>query len=149
MGAARPAGAVVRGGVPGPHRLAAHAGTEVTAVSEVSEPGGMSLQEAGRRGGEATKTRYGHDHYVTIGKKGGRTVKQRYGSDFYAEAGRKGGDMVKQKYGPAYYAQVGRKGGNTVKQKYGPDYYRQIGRKGGESARSRGDEGDAEAGGAR
>jgi general stress protein YciG len=29
-------------------------------------------QKAGRKGGQATFSRYGHEHYVEMGKKGGR-----------------------------------------------------------------------------
>src|SRR5580704_3752444 len=50
-------------------------------------------REAGKKGGETVKTRYGHDFYQSIGKKGGETVKRERGADFYAEIGRKGGEM--------------------------------------------------------
>jgi general stress protein YciG len=49
--------------------------------------------EAGKKGGETVKSRYGHDFYQSIGKKGGETVKRERGADFYAEIGRKGGEM--------------------------------------------------------
>jgi len=35
------------------------------------EEGGMSVREAGRKGGETTAERYGHGFYEEIGKKGG------------------------------------------------------------------------------
>jgi uncharacterized protein len=50
-------------------------------------------REAGKKGGETVKIRYGHDFYQSIGKKGGETVKRERGPDFYAEIGRKGGEM--------------------------------------------------------
>lgn len=50
-------------------------------------------KEAGRKGGEAVKKKYGPSFYRQIGKKGGETVKQERGSEFYAEIGRQGGDM--------------------------------------------------------
>ena len=50
-------------------------------------------REAGRKGGETVKNRYGQDFYQSIGKKGGETVKRERGPDFYAEIGRKGGEM--------------------------------------------------------
>ena len=50
-------------------------------------------KEAGRKGGEAVKRKYGADFYREIGKKGGETVKQERGSQFYAEIGRRGGEM--------------------------------------------------------
>ena len=55
----------------------------------------MSRAEAGRKGGQTTKKRYGDDFFGKIGrmggKKGGETTKQRYGIEFYQKIGRKGG----------------------------------------------------------
>jgi general stress protein YciG len=55
----------------------------------------MSRAEAGRKGGEMTKQRYGEGHFGKIGriggKRGGETTKQRYGSEFYQKIGRIGG----------------------------------------------------------
>ncbi len=50
-------------------------------------------QEAGRKGGETVKRKYGPLFYREIGKKGGETVKKNLGSSFYAEIGRRGGEM--------------------------------------------------------
>lgn len=50
-------------------------------------------KQAGRKGGEAVKRKYGPQFYRDIGKKGGETVKQERGSEFYAEIGRRGGEM--------------------------------------------------------
>jgi general stress protein YciG len=59
------------------------------------ENGKMSRAEAGRKGGQATRERYGGEHFGKIGKiggkKGGETTKRRYGSDFYQKIGRVGG----------------------------------------------------------
>ena len=35
------------------------------------QEGGMTVREAGRKGGETTAERYGHEFYEEIGKKGG------------------------------------------------------------------------------
>jgi len=50
-------------------------------------------REAGRKGGEIVKNRYGPSFYQEIGRKGGETVKKSRGTGFYAEIGRKGGEM--------------------------------------------------------
>ncbi len=54
-------------------------------------------REAGRKGGETVKHRYGPSFYQSIGKKGGETVKRERGTEFYAEIGRKGGEMRGQR----------------------------------------------------
>lgn len=55
----------------------------------------MTRREAGRKGGEATKQRYGPEFYSRIGKeggaKGGQTTRKRYGREFFQRIGRKGG----------------------------------------------------------
>jgi general stress protein YciG len=55
----------------------------------------MSRADAGRKGGQTTKSRYGAEFFGKIGriggKKGGDTTKRRYGIEFYQQIGRKGG----------------------------------------------------------
>lgn len=58
--------------------------------------GGMTVSEAGRRGGRKTAETHGHEFYEEIGKKGGETTSERYGTPFYEEIGHKGGQKVKQ-----------------------------------------------------
>ncbi len=36
--------------------------------------GGMTVEEAGRKGGETVKKKYGHEFYEEIGHKGGQKV---------------------------------------------------------------------------
>jgi hypothetical protein len=57
-----------------------------------SEP--MSVRDAGRKGGRATRARYGPEFFVQIGQKGGKAVSQRYPSEHFREIGRKGGRRV-------------------------------------------------------
>lgn len=71
------------------------------------------LSEAGRRGGEVVKERYGSDFYREIGEKGGGTVKERYGTEFYSQIGRRGGEKMKQERGAEYYSAIGKKGGEA------------------------------------
>jgi len=61
--------------------------------------GGMTVSEAGRKGGETTSERYGHEFYEEIGKKGGQ----------------KGGQTTFKRYGPQFYEEIGRKGGHKVR----------------------------------
>lgn len=83
-----------RPGSPGARKIAeAHRGSH-----EHDREGGFAAnprlaREAGRKGGEAVKRKYGPQFYREIGKKGGDTVKMERGSEFYAEIGRRGGEM--------------------------------------------------------
>lgn len=64
------------------------------------ESGGMSVREAGRKGGNVVRDKYGQEFYEQIGKiggkKGGETVREKYGSGFYKEIGKKGGQRVRE-----------------------------------------------------
>lgn len=53
--------------------------------------GKMTVEQAGRKGGETTAEKYGHEFYEEIGRKGGKTVAERYGHEHFEEIGRKGG----------------------------------------------------------
>lgn len=57
--------------------------------------GDMTVREAGRKGGETTAERHGHEFYEEIGRKGGVKVRDEYGVQFYEEIGHKGGQKVR------------------------------------------------------
>lgn len=69
-------------------------------ASRSSHAAGMTVAEAGRKGGEITASRYGHEFYQEIGRKGGK----------------KGGQTTKQRYGPEFFEQIGKKGGQKVRE---------------------------------
>ncbi|MDO8489845.1 MAG: stress-induced protein, KGG, repeat-containing protein [bacterium] len=52
--------------------------------------GGMSVREAGRRGGRATANTHGREFYQNIGRKGGERVSR--DREHMAAIGRKGGE---------------------------------------------------------
>ncbi len=58
--------------------------------------GGMSVREAGKRGGDRVKAKYGSEFYEAIGRKGGEATKNKYGPSFYEEIGAKGGQKPKR-----------------------------------------------------
>jgi general stress protein YciG len=58
--------------------------------------GGMSVREAGKRGGYRVKAKYGSEFYEAIGRKGGEATKSKYGPAFYEEIGAKGGQKPKR-----------------------------------------------------
>jgi general stress protein YciG len=82
--------------------------------------GGMTVREAGQKGGETVKRKYGPEFYETIGRKGGEATKKAHGHEFYEKigkkGGKKGGEATRDRYGPGFYEEIGQKGGQKVKQ---------------------------------
>ena len=76
----------------------------------------MSVREAGKKGGDTVRDRYGSSFYEEIGRKGGKATRDRHGVEFYEAIGQKGGQAVKEKYGADFYEEIGHKGGQKVKQ---------------------------------
>src|SRR5215218_5662332 len=111
---------VARKGGIAPHQKRGLAAATTDTRMRVAKAGGEArgqdregLSQAGRRGGEVVKERYGAEFYREIGEKGGGAVKERYGAEFYSEIGKRGGETVKQERGPEYYSTIGRKGGEA------------------------------------
>src|ERR1700684_4697549 len=81
--------------------------------------GGMSVREAGQKGGETVKRKYGPEFYEQIGRKGGEATKLAHGHEFYEQigkkGGKKGGEATRDRYGPSFYEEIGQKGGQKVK----------------------------------
>lgn len=90
--------------------------TAKTVVQEDGAGGEMSVREAGKKGGDAVRDRYGSGFYERIGRKGGQVTRERHGQGFYEAIGQKGGRVVKEKYGADFYEEIGHKGGQKVKQ---------------------------------
>ena len=80
---------------------------------------GMSVREAGQKGGETVKKKYGPEFYEMIGRKGGQATKKAHGHAFYEaigkKGGKKGGEATRDRYGPEFYETIGQKGGQKVK----------------------------------
>jgi len=57
---------------PDPVELRSSGGEEMAK----SNKGAMTVSDAGRKGGETTSSRYGHEFYEEIGHKGGQKVKK-------------------------------------------------------------------------
>ena len=85
-------------------------------AEEAKKKGAMSVSEAGRKGGQTVRDKYGHSFYEEIGRKGGETVKAERGRAFYEQIGKKGGDAVKAERGTPFYEEIGKKGGHKVRQ---------------------------------
>ena len=79
------------------------------------QPKEMTVAEAGRKGGQTVKARYGSDFYGQIGRKGGSTTKKKYGADHYSAIGRRGGRTTADRHGQEFYEEIGKKGGHRVR----------------------------------
>src|SRR2546423_71591 len=58
--------------------------------------GGMTVSEAGRKGGERVRDERGDECYERSGKKGGESVRASRGPEFYSQIGHKGGQKVRE-----------------------------------------------------
>jgi general stress protein YciG len=80
---------------------------------------GMTLREAGQKGGEIVKNKYGPEFYKKIGRKGGEATRKAHGHEFYEAigkmGGKKGGEATRDRYGSAFYEAIGHNGGQKVK----------------------------------
>lgn len=77
---------------------------------------GMTVQEAGRKGGEKTRDTRGHGFFEEIGRKGGAAVRETRSHEFYQEIGRKGGHATRATRDRNFYEEIGRKGGMKVRE---------------------------------
>ena len=66
-------------------------------VDQDGKGGEMSVREAGKKGGDTVRNRYGSGFYEEIGRKGGQATRERHGAGFYESIGQKGGKVVKEK----------------------------------------------------
>ena len=57
---------------------------------------GMTVSEAGKKGGTRTSQTHGREFYQEIGRKGGETTSREHGPEFYQEIGHKGGQRVRE-----------------------------------------------------
>jgi general stress protein YciG len=93
--------------------------TPAAAKSAEPKTSGMSVREAGQKGGETVKKKYGPEFYEMIGRKGGQATKAAHGHAFYEaigkKGGKKGGEATRDRYGPTFYEEIGQKGGQKVK----------------------------------
>lgn len=76
----------------------------------MAEKDKMSVEEAGRKGGERTAETHGKEFYEEIGKKGGEARKEELGPG-YSELGRKGGEAVSRDR--EHMSEIGKKGGQS------------------------------------
>ena len=65
--------------------------------------------EHDKQGGFATNPELAHE----AGKRGGDVVRAKYGREFYTEIGRRGGETVKKNLGLKHYAEIGKRGGES------------------------------------
>ena len=61
-------------------------------MAEQEKKGGMTVREAGHKGGEKTAETHGKEFYEQIGHKGGESTAKSHGKEFYEQIGHKGGE---------------------------------------------------------
>jgi uncharacterized protein len=90
---------------------AASAGARDTSPPPPHRRGPKPGSEAAKRGGRATRDKWGAEHFRRIGAIGGTRVREERGLEFYQEIGRRGGETTRRKLGAEHYARIGRIGG--------------------------------------
>ena len=65
-------------------------------MTKQENPKPLSVREAGKRGGDRVKEKYGPEYFQRIGKLGGKKTHDKYGSEHYREIGAKGGTPKKE-----------------------------------------------------
>jgi len=68
-------------------------------TDESTAEGGISVREAGRRGGAKTRDKHGREFYVTIGRMGGRLGGRGRPRDFHKRIDKTGGEAILEKHG--------------------------------------------------
>ncbi len=81
----------------------------------MADKGNMSVNEAGKKGGDATSQTHGKEFYQDIGKKGGEATSESHGKEFYQELGSEGGKQSGGNFAndPERASEAGRKGGQN------------------------------------
>jgi general stress protein YciG len=74
--------------------------------------GKMTVEEAGRKGGQKTSETHDENFYREIGQKGGQATSRSHGREFYQEIGRKGGEE-RADDPDVRSGELGRKGGKA------------------------------------
>ena len=67
-----------------------------------------SRRHAGQLGGQATREKYGLEHYQAIGRRGGQTNMSRHASAYDAHR-KRGGQATKRRYGPKHFRDLARR----------------------------------------
>jgi uncharacterized protein len=75
--------------------------------------GSMTVEEAGRKGGEKVASERGREFYEDIGKKGGDKIAAERGREFFEAIGKKGGETVSQDR--RHMSNIGHHGGEKVR----------------------------------
>ena len=74
----------------------------------------MSMEERGRKGGEATAEKHDKEFYQEIGQKGGEATAENHDKEFYQEIGRKGGEATAENHDREFYQEIGQKGEERI-----------------------------------
>jgi uncharacterized protein len=99
-----------------PERLSSEGAVSMARETDHDAKREMTVAEAGKKGGDRVKAKYGKEFYTEIGHKGGRATREKYGPEFYGEIGKKGGQTTAEKHGPEFFEKIGKKGGQRVRE---------------------------------
>ena len=84
--------------------------------------GDTTRQQAGRKGGVATRDSHGTDHFRKIGTRGGNATMQKH-ADEYSEYRQRGGNSTYQRHGSEHYRDIARQSAQVRQEK---SYWRDL-----------------------
>ena len=87
-----------------------------TAPTATRPNGEMSVREAGKKGGNAVRERYGNGFYEQIGRKGGQVTRERHGQKLLRNDRPKRRSSRQGQVWSRFYEEIGHKGGQKVKE---------------------------------
>ncbi len=79
----------------------------------MAKPGVKAGTPQAKHGGQATRDKYGPEHYRALGKLAGAAIRERRGSEFFAQIGRKGGQATRDRHGVEHFSRIGAAGGSA------------------------------------
>ena len=82
-------------------------------TSKRNEDKGMSVNEAGQKGGQSNAESHDREHFENIGHKGGQANAETHDREHFENIGQKGGKANAESHDREHFEEIGHKGGQN------------------------------------